>query len=41
MGKLIEIESGRTTILVESADIGYEGGLVQAGGVDLEKNLIK
>jgi hypothetical protein len=41
MGKLIELESGRTTILVESADVGYQGSLVQAGGVDLEKNLDK
>ena len=41
MGKLIELESGRTTILVESADVGYQGSLVQAGGIELEKNLDK
>ena len=41
MGKLIELESGRTTILVESADVGYQSSLVQAGGIELEKNLDK
>lgn len=41
MGKIIELESGKSTILMETTDVGYEGSLVQAGGIDLEKNLDK
>jgi hypothetical protein len=39
MGKIIEVESGKSTILVESAEVGFEGSKVQARGIDLEKNL--
>jgi hypothetical protein len=41
MAKIIELESGKSTILVESADVSFDGSLVQARGIDLEKNFDK
>lgn len=42
VGKILEIEAGNNnTILIESSEVGYEGSLVQAGGINLEKNFDK
>jgi hypothetical protein len=39
MGKLLELDSGSTKLLVETCDVGYDEGMVQAGGIDIGKNL--
>jgi hypothetical protein len=36
MAKIIELESGKSTILVESADVSFDGSLVQASGIWFE-----
>jgi Trypsin-co-occurring domain 1 len=38
MAKIIELESGKSTILVESSEVAFGDTQVQARGVDLEKN---
>jgi hypothetical protein len=38
MAKIIELVSGESTILVESAEAGFESSRIQARGIDLEKN---
>jgi hypothetical protein len=36
MGKVLELQAGKSAVLIESSDVGYEGGLIQASG--LQKN---
>lgn len=38
MAKIIELDSGNSTILVESAEVSFVSSRVQARGIDLEKN---
>jgi phosphosulfolactate synthase (CoM biosynthesis protein A) len=39
MGKIVELQTGKNAVLIESSDVGYEGGVVQATGLNLQKNL--
>lgn len=41
MGKILQLESGGAKLLMESSDVGYDEVLVQAGGIDIEKNFDK
>ena len=41
LGKIVKLKSGNGTIFVQTTEAAYEGGLVQAGGPDIEKNLDK
>jgi hypothetical protein len=38
MGKVLEFQAGKSSILIESSDVGYEGCLIQASGLSLKKN---
>ena len=38
MGKVLELQAGRSAVLIESSDVGYEGALIQASGLSLQKN---
>jgi len=34
----VELQAGRSAVLIESSDVGYEGALIQASGLSLQKN---
>ena len=40
MGKLVKLEAGNNAVLIETSDVGYEEGVVQATGY-MEKQLDK
>ena len=39
MGKIVELQTGKNAVLIESSDVDHEGGVVQATGLNLQKNL--
>jgi hypothetical protein len=41
MGKIVELETRNSQIMIESTDVSYDKTVVQAGGLQLEKNLDK